>query len=173
MGTTTTRDYEGDVGIDATFTATRTRDSKDRLVHAEKLMEATGEPTLLETSDFAYDAAGRPVAEDGATYREGVLVSNSSTTSTFDSEGRLISNLTALDADGDESNDRITTNTSTFDAKGRLVETLSEVRHGSGSLRSSVLQTISYTKTTMTTTVMSDTNGDGIIDQTVVNTKPA
>jgi hypothetical protein len=81
--------------------------------------------------------------------------------------------VSASDDDGDGANDRTTTNTNIYDGKGRLVEALSENRDGSGLLTSSVRQTLTYTKTTVTTTTVSDFNGDGVIDQTVVNTRPA
>jgi hypothetical protein len=172
VGVTTTQDYDGVVGVDTTSTDTRTYDSNGRLVHAENLSESTGQPTLLRVTDYTYDAAGRVVALSFLSYRDGVLRSGDFDTSTYDSKGRLLTYVTASDNNGDQVNDRTTTLTNTYDGKGRLVLALTENRNGSNALTSSVRKTFTYTKTTLTTTTMSDFNGDTVIDQTVVTTTP-
>ena len=121
-----------------------------------------------ETTTFSYDAKYRVVREVRASFTENdqPTLEGQVLTYGYDDKGRLVSRTqTGLSGGG------VDAQAITYDAKNRIATTLATSRDGA-TLLSSVFTTYSYpSKSSVTTTIRWDNDGDGDYDATEVLTR--
>lgn len=158
-------EYSGGV-LDSKFRSTSGYDKQGNQVEIEFALDLDGDGStdLLQTQSATYSPAGRLVDLTIITYDGGTTsapVSSTSTShSTYDSQGRLVSSVDEFDSDGDGTVDLVSRQSTTYDSQGRRSTTVSEVdTDGDGTVDSTFTTTHGYDSKGRLSTVDSTATG--------------
>lgn len=165
-------DGDGD-GVAETFTvATHTYNRANKPIL--QISTSTDPISTTETRlSSTYDARGRLSIEDSLITVNDVPEQARHVTYAYDGKGRLVLSVNEWDDGADGIVDTTDTETQGFDRRGRVISASTTTYDNvADHLLASSQTTAVYTRTTVTTTISFDVDGDGTIDQTIVSTDP-
>jgi hypothetical protein len=172
---TLTVDWDGDGVTDARQDYVFEYDSSSRLVRTT-ILGYHGTSTTPESrfeARLAYDSKGRLISYEGEfdADDDGAIDSRERETTTYDGQGRRLRVVTEQDNDADGSADYTFTTDYTYDSKGRLASVLSVSSSTSGPGTTMSIHYSYPSKTTVVFTMEFDADGNGVFDQTYVQTR--